>query len=91
MLQVGAARDASDLEKLHALANAADVLDAWATAAANDVRERRAFASGLRHGADPEHLIATLRGFEHTADPLLDKTLNLLHNTRDRVDAIFSR
>ncbi|KAH8054728.1 hypothetical protein JL722_8675 [Aureococcus anophagefferens] len=88
---VGAARDASDLEKLHALANAADVLDAWATAAANDVRERRAFASGLRHGADPEHLIATLRGFEHTADPLLDKTLNLLHNTRDRVDAIFSR
>ncbi|KAK7250365.1 nucleoporin-like protein [Aureococcus anophagefferens] len=91
LLQVGAARDASDLEKLHALANAADVLDAWATAAANDVRERRAFASGLRHGADPEHLIATLRGFEHTADPLLDKTLNLLHNTRDRVDAIFSR
>ena len=45
----------------------------------------------LRHGADPEHLIATLRGFEHTTDPLLDKTLNLLHNTRGRVDAIFSR
>ena len=52
------------LERLHGLANAADVLDAWALKARDDARASAPLAAGLRHGADPDALAAALRGFD---------------------------
>ena len=84
---------ASPLEKLHGLANAADVLDAWALKARDDARSRAALAAGLRHGADPDALAAALRGFDGRGrgGPLVQRTLERLALTSERVEALFSR
>jgi hypothetical protein len=84
---------APPLECLHALANAADVLDAWALKARDDARTRAALAVGLRHGADPDALAAALRGFDGRGrgGPLVQRTLERLAATSERVEALFSR
>ena len=84
---------ASPLERLHGLANAADVLDAWALKARDDARARAALAAGLRHGADPDALAAALRGFDGRGrgGPLVQRTLERLALTSERVEALFSR
>ena len=81
------------LERLHGLANAADVLDAWALKARDDMRARSALAAGLRHGADPDALAAALRGFDGRGrgGPLVQRTLERLALTSERVEALFSR
>ena len=83
----------SPLERLHGLANAADVLDAWALKARDDMRARSALAAGLRHGADPDALAAALRGFDGRGrgGPLVQRTLERLALTSERVEALFSR
>ena len=85
--------NAQPLERLHALANAADVLDAWALKARDDARARAALAAGLRHGADPDALAAALRGFDGRGrgGPLVQHTLERLAATSERVEALFSR
>ena len=81
------------MERLHGLANAADVLDAWALKARDDARARAALAAGLRHGADPDALAAALRGFDGRGrgGPLVQRTLERLALTAERVEALFSR
>ena len=81
------------LERLHGLANAADVLDAWAQKARDDARARASLAAGLRHGADPDALAAALRGFDGRGrgGPLVQRTLERLALTSERVESLFSR
>ena len=59
----------------------------------SDLRWLAALAAGLRHGADPDALAAALRGFDGRGrgGPLVQRTLERLALTSERVEALFSR
>lgn len=80
-------------EKFLALAAAAQLLDDWSRAAADDPELRPRFAAAERQGADPSHLLAILdREFaQPDTSPDLRALRQKLIVISKRIDAIFSR